>query len=328
MYGGCFLGRLMVMLSLAWGLAFSTITAAAAAPRVVVSIKPVHSLVAGVMAGIGEPFLLIRGAATPHSYSLRPSDARALSNAQLVFWVGEDLETFLEKPLASLAGRARLVELTATPGMLLLPAREGGIWSSDHGEGHDEEHEKSSTPSRHKDGHPVERDLHLWLHPANAVTIVRAAAAALSELDPANAAAYERNALASETRIAELEREIAALLAPVKDQPYMVFHDAYQYFEARFGTRAVGAVTVSPERRPGARRLREIRTRMVESGAACIFSEPQFAPAVVRSLAEGTAAKIAMLDPLAADLPSGPDAYFKLMRNMAQSLRACLTPQS
>ena len=222
-------------------------SAAAEVPRVVVSIKPLHSLVASVMAGIGEPRLLIEGAASPHSYSLRPSDARALSEAQLVFWVGPGLESVLEKPLASLAGRARLVKLAEAEGMRLWPRRAGGAWEP-HDETHDGHGVHKGEVDPHSGGaeHSAAQDLHLWLLPGNAAIIVRAAVAALSELDPANAASYRRNGAATEARLGEMAVEITALLAPVREQPYLVFHDAYRYFEAAFDTRAVGAITVSP----------------------------------------------------------------------------------
>jgi len=320
MHQRLFRSGLPLAASLVWGLSLGAATptpAAADVPKVVVSVKPVHSLVAGVMAGVGEPLLLIKGAASPHSYSLRPSAARALSKAQLVFWIGGNLEAFLGKPLASLASRARLVELAEAPGMLLLPTREGGAWGAPDDEpANDEAHQ-------HGQHNP-----HIWLHPGNAAAIVRIAVTALAELDPANAATYRRNGAAVEQRLAALEREIAAALAPVKDQPYLVFHDAYQYFEAHFGTRAVGAITVSPDRAPGARRLYEIREKIFASKAVCVFSEPQFEPALVKTVVRSTSARTAVLDPLGAGERAGPEAYFQLMRGLAGALKDCLLPAS
>ncbi len=270
----------------------------ASAPRVVVSIQPLHSLVSAVMAGVSEPTLILKGASSPHDYSLTPADARALSQADLVVWVGEALETALAKPIAALAEKAVVLEASGADGVALLKGREGGL------------------------------NAHIWLDPRNARAIAGAVALNLAQIDPANAARYRDNAAALGERLRDLEAELAAMLAPVRTVPYVVFHDAYRYFERRFEMNAVGSITISPERAPGARRIAEIRALLRETGAVCVFREPQFAPAQVRVAVEGTEAKVAVLDPLGAGLPPGPAAYFTLMRGMAQSLRACLTAGS
>lgn len=309
--------------------------AMAQAPKVFVTVKPVHALVAGVMQGVGEPYLLLKGGESPHSYTLKPSDARALSEAQLVFWVGEALETFLEHPLETLGKQARIIELAEARGIETLEGREGGAWEShaaahghDHKHSHDHKHDKKHSHD-HKHEHAHDGiDGHLWLDPHNAEAIVTVAAEALAEIDPANAAAYRANAQKMVARIEALDSELKAQLAPVKDRPYIVFHDAYQYFEAHYGLKAVGSITLSPERQPSAQRLREIRKRLSDSGAACVFSEPQFRPALVDVVIEGSKAKRGELDPIGAALPAGPDAYFEVMRGLATSLRGCLMPQS
>ncbi|MHA1600967.1 MAG: zinc ABC transporter substrate-binding protein [Alphaproteobacteria bacterium] len=281
---------------------------AAEGPRVVVSIPPLHSLIAGVMAGVGEPVLLIEGAASPHAYALRPSAARALAEADAVFWVGPDLETFLPKPLKSLAGASRVVTVLDEPGIAVLPVRVGGDWeeADDHiGEEPDAEHGT--------------RDPHVWLDPRNAQRIVAIAGATLSEIDPANAAAYRGNAARLQSELTQLERELAAKLAPVRGVPFIVFHDAYHYFEARFELTTVGAFALSPGMAPGARRVAELRARLVETGAVCVFVEPQFEPAVVKAAVASTGARIAVLDPLGAGL-----TYSQLMHALAGSLLACL----
>ncbi|MBC7137055.1 MAG: zinc ABC transporter substrate-binding protein, partial [Oceanibaculum nanhaiense] len=218
------------------------------APKVFVTVKPVHALVAGVMQGVGEPYLLLKGGESPHSYTLKPSDARALSESALVFWVGESLETFLEHPLETLGKQARIVELAEAKGIETLEGREGGAWESheaahDHDKKHDHSHDKKHAHAAH-DG----IDGHLWLDPHNAEAIVTVAAEALAGIDPANAAAYRDNAQKMVERIEALDAELTAQLAPVKDRPYIVFHDAYQYFEAHYGLKAVGSITLSPER--------------------------------------------------------------------------------
>ncbi|MGQ9364853.1 zinc ABC transporter substrate-binding protein ZnuA [Azospirillum sp. ST 5-10] len=322
---------------------------AAAAPAVVASVKPLHSLVAAVMKGVGEPGLIVHGGASPHTYALRPSDARALQGADVVFWIGEGLEGFLEKPLDSIAGTARIVELMEAPGLTLLEARGGGAWEAhshggehaDHGDGHDhEEHAHEDHDDEDHDhgdhdhgdhdhgehGHEGHEHVnaHLWLDPRNAKAIVATVADTLAAADPANAAAYRANAAAAAARLDALDGELAATLAPVKDKPFVVFHDAYPYLEARYGLNAVGAITVSPEQRPSARRLSEIRAKIAGLDAVCVFAEPQFEPKLVGTIVEGTGARTGVLDPVGADLPDGPDLYPALMRGLAASLAGCL----
>jgi zinc transport system substrate-binding protein len=251
----------------------------------------------------------------------------------LVFWVGDSLETFLEKPLESLAGDAEVVTLSQVAGVTLLRSRAGGTWEahdeqgdgeadSGHGE---EDHGAASEEHAH---HRGAYNLHIWLDPDNAMAIVRAAVTALSDVDPDHAADYAGNGKALIGRLAALDRELRADLAPVAQAPFVVFHDAYAYFERHYDLNAVGSITVSPERTPGAQRLSEIRAKIRELGAACVFSEPQFAPRVVGTVIEGTSARQGVLDPLGVDQPAGPDAYFALMRELAGSLKKCLAVAS
>lgn len=316
---------------------------AADAPKVVVSVKPIHGLVASVMQGVGSPELLVKGAASEHSYTLKPSDARALAQADLVFWVGESLETFLTRPVESLGGKARVIELIDAEGVEAMNLREGGAWEAHahddhkpgHAHGHDHKHEKKHDHKHtqkhdHKHDHDDHASLdgHIWLDPHNAEAIVKAAAAALSEVDPARAEIYAANAAATIARIEAMDAEIAAAVAPYRNTPYIVFHDAYQYFEAHYGTSAVGSITLSPERQPSARRLSEIRQRLAETKARCVFAEPQFTPALVDVVIEGTSAQKGVLDPTGATVPEGPDSYFAIMRDIEKGLRGCLAPQS
>jgi zinc transport system substrate-binding protein len=300
--------------------AFSLPAAAAEPVTVVASIKPVHSLVAGVMQGAGSPHLIVQGGASPHATSLRPSDAAALERAAVVVWVGEDLEAFLAPALATLAGKATVVELAEAPGLTHLPYREGGPWGA-HEDHEEEEHADAEAHDEH-DHEGI--DMHLWLDPDNARAMVAAVAAALSAADPGNAARYDANAKAMSGRLEALAAEIEADLAPVRDVPFVVFHDAFQYFDRRFGLNIVGSLTVNPENQPGAQRLREIQAKIAELGARCVFAEPQFEPRLVQVAVEGTDARTATLDPLGADLPDGPELYFELLRRNAASLKACL----
>lgn len=279
-----------------------------AAPEVVASIKPIHSLIAGVMEGVREPDLIVAGGASPHLYALKPLDARRLERADIVFWIGPIFEGFLEKPLAALAGNAEIVELDRAPGVALLPAREGGVWEED----------------KHHVASALEQDGHLFLDPDNAKAIVRIAAARLAALDRANAARYAANASALERRLDALDAALRQRLAAVGSARFVVFHDAYQYFERRYGLAAIGSITVTPEVQPGARRLQAIREKIRTLGARCVFREPQFEPRLVDLVISGTAARTGVLDPEGALLARGPELYFDLMNGLADGLLRCL----
>lgn len=279
--------------------------------RVVASIKPIHSLVAAVMGDTGEPFLIIRGGASPHTFSLRPSVAKKISTAQLIFWIGETLEISLAKPVRALSRRARLVTLSRAPGVTRVPLREGGLFDAHGPDGHDHHAEE-------------EFDNHSWLDPANAKIFAGQIEQALVTIDPENAARYRANADVLRKNLDVLIQDIRKTLRPVKGRPFIVFHDAYQYFERRFGLSAAGSIVINPDRAPGARRLSAIRTKIQQSGALCVFSEPQFTPRLVSIVVRGTRARTGVLDPVGADLPDGPDLYFKLMRNMATAFANCL----
>ena len=284
------------------------------APAVVVSIKPIHGLVASVMAGAARPQLLIEGVGSPHSYALRPSQAQALGRADLVFWMGAALERFLVKPLGALAADAMVVELSASDGVRTLATRSGGLWA-----GHEAEDDHSAGEAGHV-------DMHLWLDPRNAAAMVAAIAAALSTIDPERAALYQANATRLDADLARLDADLAARLAPVRDRPFVVFHDGYHYLEHRYGLNAVGSIAVDPLRRPGAGRLREIRARLAAREVDCVFAEPQFTPALVDTVVAGTGARTGVLDPLGANLDAGPAHYALLMETLSRSLVSCLDP--
>jgi zinc transport system substrate-binding protein len=312
------------LLALAGTLIFSGTVLAADPVKVVASVKPIHSLVAGVMKGVAEPGLLVKGAASPHSFNLRPSDARALNQADLVFWVGEDLETFLTKPIQSLAGKAQPVALMEESGLTLLPTREGGAWEKHEDHAHEAGHDDHAHEDHaHEDEHGT-HDAHVWLDVDNARKMVATIAGKLSERDSANAARYQANAASLTERLTALDAELKTTLAPIKERPFVVFHDAYHYLEDRYGLNAVGAITVSPDQRPSAQRLSQLRSKISSLDAACVFAEPQFEPTLVATVVEKTAAKRGTLDPLGAALDDGPELYFTLMRGMAASLVSCL----
>jgi len=328
-------------------------------PKVVVSIKPLHSLVSSVMEGVATPTLLVKKG-SPHAYSLRPSEARALANADLVIWVGHELESFLEKPLETVADNAKQLELAEVLESSLLKTRSGAEWDehehhdehaeehegheehADHDEehegheehaahdDHDEEHEEHAAHDDHDEDHEEHtgheghhhgvNDMHLWLDPKMAQKVVIATAKSLIEMDPAHAAQYQENAAKVEEKLTLLNQQLTQKLAPVKTIPYLAFHSAYQYFEAAYDLNAVGSVTIDPDRKPGAKGISEIRERVKRTGARAVFSEPQFESSLVETIIEGTGATTGVLDPLGSDIEQGPEAYFILLNNLADNL--------
>lgn len=302
------------------GLALAPLIALAApsfaAPNVVVTIKPIHSLAAAILEGVTEPKLLLDGAASPHAYALKPSDAEALSRADAIIRVSENLEVFLDKAIATLPEKARVIDLDKTPGLTLLPVRQNGSLMQDAGA-------KSEDADGHEHVHgPI--DVHFWLDPLNAIIIAGYLAKQFGEIDPEHAAQYLANAEKLEARLAALDEELKAILKGVSNKPFIVFHDVTQYLEKRYALHGLGAVTLSPERPPGARRLAEIRQKIKDTKAICVFSEPQFPPKLVETLTEGTEAKRGVLDEIGATIPAGPGQYFEFMRADAESLAACL----
>jgi zinc transport system substrate-binding protein len=280
---------------------------AQAAPKVVVSIAPLDSLVAAVMEGVGRPDLLVPPGASHHTYTLRPSDMRSLYDADLIIWIGRPLERFLIRPLAALDQTTTRMAVTQMPGIKLLPVRQGGVWSS-----------MDNTRATQA------IDPHLWLGPNNASVIVRQVAASLASVDAANAKRYRSNANRTLRRLRALDTALKRKLEPIKHVPYVVFHDAYHYFERRYGLHAVGAITIDPDLSPGARRILQIRELIAAQHVRCVFREPPFEPALVQTVLENSNARRGVLDPIGTDIPPGPDGYFKLMNRLAHSLVKCL----
>ena len=287
------------------------------ATEVVASIKPIHALVAGVMGEAGEPRLMITGTASPHTYQMRPSDAAELSAADLIVWVGENMETFLDRPIAVLGSGAEVVTLHESAGLELLPSREGGLWHDEARELHVDEH----------DGHGHDHgefDMHIWLDPGNARRIVDVVANALVRIDPGRADIWRANAETMRTRIDGLESSLHERLAPVRERAFIVFHDGYGYFEHAFELNGKGAVAVDPARPPGARRIAELRGALAEHDVRCVFTEPQFEPNLVQTVIEGTGVRTAALDPLGVDVEPGADAWFEIMRGLGEAIAECL----
>lgn len=303
----------------------ATCAGAAEKPNVVVTIKPVHALVLGIMEGVGTPALLVEGAASPHTFSLRPSQARAINAADVFIRVSADLEPFTRRIVPSLPATVEVITLAEAPGVEVLPRRSGATFAplenKDHDEaGHAHDHEAHGAHDHGPD------DGHIWIDPRNAKAIVTSVTAALAARYPESAGRLRANAAALATRIDALSGEIERDLAPVKGKPFVVFHDSTQYFERRFGLAALGAITVSADVQPSARRLTEIRREISNLGAVCVFSEPGFQPRLLQAVTEGTAARTGTLDVEGQALQPGPDLYFLLMRGLAQSFAKCLGP--
>ena len=307
---------------------FATLAWAASAqaesPNVVVSIKPIHSLVASVMGDTGTPHLLVSGSDSPHTYSMRPSDAEALSQADVVFWVGDKLETFLERPIENLGDNSQAVALIDSPNMTLMDFPEHGERADhDHDEGEDHaDHDEDAEEAGHGHHHSG-LDPHVWLDPANARAMVAKIVTVLSEEDPDNAVAYRKNGAATTARIDALQEDIDKTLAPYREVPFFTFHESYNYFSTRFDLDAHGAITVSPEIQPGAQRLQEIRQQLDGFDHVCVFSEPQFPPKLVDVIAEGTKARTGTLDPLGASFEPNSDLYFKLLEANRDAFTGC-----
>ena len=330
-------------------LSFLTLfTSANAEIKVVASIKPIHSLASYLMEGVGTPNLIVDGYASPHGFAMKPSHAKMLQEADLIFWVGEGLENFLEKPLKSIAKKAEKIELLEIKGLQKLKFREKNIFDEhdDHGHKedkhddhvHDDDGHKEDYHDDHdhdKDGHKEddhddhgheghahgEYDPHIWLDPINAKVILNEMVEHLIENDEKNASIYKSN-------LDKALKDIDKLISDVKSElnkeiSFIVFHDAYQYFEERFNVSVLGAFTVNTDIMPGAEQLSEIREIIEHDKVSCIFSEPQFNPDIINTVAKDMKIKTGVLDPLGATLNPGKDLYFDLIRNISSSFKGC-----
>ena len=332
---------------------FSLVSSANAEVKVVTSIKPIHSLASYVMDGVGKPDVIVDGYNSPHGFSLKPSHAKMLENADLVIWIGEDLEAFLEKPLNTIAKKAKNIEVMDLKGIKKLEFREKNIFEGhdDHGHdehkdehkehghdehkdehkehGHDEHkdehkehgHDEHKEKDAHEGHHHGEHDPHVWLDPMNAKVIIKEITKQLVQLDSKNSAAYKAN---SKKALADIDKLTKAIKKDLnKDLRFVVFHDAYQYFENRFNIKVLGALTVNTDVMPGAEQLSEIREVIEHEKVNCIFSEPQFNPSIIKSIAKDTKVKTGILDPLGAKLDKGKNLYFDLLNDMASSFKGC-----
>ena len=294
--------------------------------KVVVTSKPIHALVAEVMKGVGTPALLVEGTASPHTYAMRPSDAQKINRADVFFRVSEALEPFTAKVVRALPRTVMVSTLAEAPDVKLLQRRAGGPFEMQRS-GHAARH--TAHAHDHKPGVATSAyDAHIWLDPENAKAMAQAIAATLSERAPADAARFKANADALAPRLDRLSASLTQELAPISNRPFVVLHDAYQYFERRFGLAAIGSILVDPDEQTSAKRITDLRRKVVELGAVCVFAEPNHQPRIVASVAEGNGVRTAVLDPEGTLLEPGPDLYFKLLEQMASAMKGCLSTPS
>ena len=322
-------------ISLAAGMAMIGGVAMSDTPKVAVDISPVHSLVSRVMLGVGAPDLIVQAGASPHGYTLRPSEAKALQDAQMVFWMGESLSPWMEGALDTLSSDATIITLLERDETILLEFREGAMFEEHdhddhgdekHGDHGDEKHddhgdEKHDDHGDHEDH--GSHDPHAWLSPDNARIWLNLIASQLSIVDPENAGTYFANAAAARSEIEALTIEVNILLEPVRGKKFIVFHDAYQYFEKAFDLSASGAISLGDASKPSPARIAEIQGRILEESIDCVLSEPQFNKGLVATVMAGSKAKTSVIDPLGAGLKPGPDLYSELIRNMTKTLVDC-----
>ena len=322
-------------ISLAAGMAMIGGVAMSDTPKVAVDISPVHSLVSRVMLGVGTPDLIVQAGASPHGYTLRPSEAKALQDAQMVFWMGESLSPWMEGALDTLSSDATIITLLERDETILMEFREGALFEEhDHDDHGDEKHddhgdekhddhgdEKHDDHGDHEDH--GSHDPHAWLSPDNARIWLNLIASQLSIVDPENAGTYFANAAAARSEIEALKTEVNSLLEPVRGKKFIVFHDAYQYFEKAFDLSASGAISLGDASKPSPARIAEIQGRIEEESIDCVLSEPQFNKGLVATVMAGSNANTNVIDPLGVGLKPGPNLYNELIRDMTKILVDC-----
>uniref|UniRef100_UPI0030D93C90 zinc ABC transporter substrate-binding protein ZnuA n=1 Tax=Pseudomonas sp. EA_35y_Pfl2_R111 TaxID=3088689 RepID=UPI0030D93C90 len=286
--------------------------------RVLTSIKPLQLIAAAVQDGVGQPDVLLPPGASPHHYALRPSDVRSVRDADLLYWVGADLESFLPRVLA---GRDKpSVAVQDVPGISL---RHFGDSGGQHAE-HQDDHADHAADQHDHAHRPGSLDAHLWLLPANARVIAGKIATDLAQADPANAARYQANAKAFGQRLDALDQRLKTRLSGLAGKPYFVFHEAYDYFEAAYGLKHAGVFSVLGEVQPGAQHVAAMRERLQQAGPSCVFSEPPFRPRLAQTLTAGLPVTLAELDAMGGALPVDAKGYEALLENMAGELAGCL----
>ncbi len=299
------------------GAIFMATPAFAEPPRVSTGIAPVHSLVSQVMKGVGTPDLVVPAKASPHSYALRPSQAQALAEADLVIWMGPELTPWLEKPLETVASGAAQMRLLAVDGTITHHFREES--EDENEDDHDDDHDHDHEGHDHSEG----TDPHAWLDPENAKIWLAAIAETLSGIDPQNAETYRGNAKEAGKNLERLSIEIADMLKPVQSRAFVTHHDAFQYFEVRFGLSSAGTVSIGDATDPSPAQLAKLRDTLKAQEITCAFSEPQFNDRLLRAASGEQSLQIGVLDPIGSKLEPGPQLYATLLRDMAVGFVNC-----
>ncbi|MBN6029462.1 zinc ABC transporter substrate-binding protein ZnuA [Pantoea ananatis] len=302
-------------------MAFATSAALPAHADIVASIKPVGFIASAIADGVTPVEILLPDGASEHDYALRPSDVKRLQNADLVVWVGPEMEAFMTKSAAALPAKKNL-EIVQIPGVKTMLLRGGEDDDHDDHEAAEHNHDHHDDEAHHH--HHGEFNMHLWMSPEIAKKTAVAIHGKLLELMPQDKAKLDANLQHFEAELADTDKRIISQLAPVKDKGYFVFHDAYTYFEKHYGLSPTGHFTVNPEIQPGAQRLHQIRTQLVEKKAVCVFAEPQFRPAVIDAVARGTEVRKGTLDPLGTDISLGKDSYVKFLSQLSSQYETCL----
>ena len=299
-------------------------TASANIPKVVTDIPITHSLVTRVMAGIGMPDLIVDRGASPHEYSLRPSNAASLEVADLVFWISNGLTPWLDDALNTLARNAKVIELMDAKGATVLSFREGATFET-HSHQHKQDEDGHDEHKHDEDEHATGNvDPHGWLDPYNGRIWLDVIATALSKIDPTNSDIYFANATQAKADIDTVISELEETLAEFRGTNFIVYHDAYQYFEKRFDVLAAGSISLGDVSDPSPARIAEVRKIVEELGITCVFSEPQFNSELVRTVSDGVSVKTRVIDPLGTQFTLGPDFYLNVLRGIAQSMASCL----
>ena len=306
---------LKILLSFSFLISYSSLNAEV---KVVTTIKPIHSLVAGVMDGLGSPSLIVDGSNSPHNFSLKPSHAKMIEDAEIIFWVGEDLETFMIKSLESIANNATKVSFMDLDNITKLKFKEENILEV---EGYDDDHDDHDDHDNHDKHADGEFDAHIWLDPKNAIEIVNEIAKTLSLKDPNKKNVYYSNAEKLNHSLNELIEKIN--LSINKDARFIVFHDAYQYFEKRFDVSSAGALILNEEALPSAKKVSEIHKIIKKQNINCIISEPQFNPNIIKSIAQDFSILTRSFDPLGSSFDTNKNLYFEMILSLSNSLKDC-----
>ena len=305
---------------------------------VITTIQPINSLVSAVIGNTGKTISLIPAEISPHEFKLKPSDAKKMQEGNIIFYISKHLESDVVKVFDNLPKNIKIVDLLEETGIEHLSIRDNEAWErhdhhghddhddhDKHGKKHDDhDHDKHAKKHDDHDDHQTKDDVHIWLSPDNAIKIINKANKVLSLYYPQNAKIYDENTKIMIDKINKLKAELTKDLAPIKDKPYVVFHDAYQYFEKAFGLNAVGSVALEGDIASSPKQVSYIKEKIVKLKASCVFQEPQFDSKLVKIVVEGTNAQIGTLDPLGVGIKDEKDFYLQLLRNMAKSLKECL----